>query len=1153
DLGPDIDTCAQTVLLNGSILNDLATYQWFRDGNLIPGATNPLYQTAVSGTYTIQVSIPISNSICMIEDEIVVTLSSEQTVDPITDFELCDDASNDGQELFDLSEKDNEITNAVVNGTYDISYHLSAEDAASDISPITDPYENISNPQTIYVRIRNTITGCLGFTTFNVFVNESPNFDELMDISICDDIVADGITSVGFAQITSDILTANPDYLVSYYTSEDNAENDINPLNGFYITSTASDVVYIKLVDSVTGCFNIIPLNINVLENPELNPDIQWIDACESDGDGFAIFDITSVIDNILQGLDNVTVDFFETETDAIEGTNPILDPTAYQNTIPNFQVVYIRVTNDTTGCSSVMPIELHTNVVETGFDTTPYGLCDDETNDGIAEFDLGLVSTAMVGEYIEWEITFFETEDDQLNDTNAINQNDLYTVSSISTILYFSATLDDCTQYGTIELVIFPAIEIQPLEPVTFCDEDFDGTTIIDLTSFDDYVSTGIDFADVRYFPTEQDAIDNSSQLPFQYLNPTNPILVYCRVTNVQTGCFDIAPLEILVIDPPVVSEPSEIVICDDDQDGFSLVNLEDSISEIVSDTNNLSFTFFTSQEDADTGTNPIPDPANFNTNTKPVIVRIESQITTCYSTVVLNIIVNTLPVFEPIEVYEACESDGDGFNEFLFNTKDEEILNDQTDKEVLYFESMDDALNRANIIDKNNVYGNLTNPQTIYARVENLTDINCFDVTSFQIQVTQFVTFNSPTDIVVCDDDSNDGVDTFDFNQKITEITEGIGIDLDLSFHLSFEDADLNENELPLTYSNTVNPQLIYVRIEYPLLCPAITTFELNIIQIPETNPAPDLVLCDNNYDGLTNFDLTVVETDVLDVRIDDIELFYYESLSDLENDESVIEDPTDYTNLSNPQTVYIKILNRVSNCYNVELVNLQVNLPPLINDFITYDTCFNIDSSFNLEEINSVIVNDDTDVVFSYYNNLSDAEVGNNALNLDYTYSTSNDTVYARVEFLTTGCFYVYPFQLIVNPLPVANQPDDIEACDDDTNDLIETFNLDLATPQVLGNQDPDLFTVSYYLSLEDSDMAVNPLGNEVTGFHDQIIFIRIENNITGCYSLTQLNLVVNPHPNVPTPIVNCDDDYDGITNFDLTLAEPELFVVTDPDNI
>lgn len=1153
DLGPDIDLCADSVLLNGDVENSLATYQWYKDGVLLTGAVNPLYLTTDSGTYLIEVTLPIDNTFCTVEDEIIVNLSSVQDINPISDYVLCDDASNDGQELFDLTSKDQDILDEIPVGNYNISYHLTNVDAVTQNATISGPILNSTSPQIIFARVENTDTGCLGYTFFNLVVNPLPEYNEPLVINICDDNVADGITTINFDDITTSIMTSNPNFEVSYHNTQTDAELGESPISEPYSSTGASDVIYIRLINTESGCFNILPLTINVLENPVLNTEIQWINACETDGDGFDVFDITSVTNDILQGLTGVSVDFYETETDAIEGINAIPNPSNYQNTNAYFQIVYIRVTNTLTGCSSVHPIELHTNIVDTGFDTSDYGICDDESNDGIADFDLSEVVTVLLNQYIEWEIDFFETENDQLNNSNALDQSVPYTATSITTTIYFSATLDGCIQYSSIDLIINPAIEIQTLTTVEYCDDDFDGTTSIVLSTFNAYVSTGIDTPSVRYYLTEIDAINEDNNLPSSFINTSNPITVYARVTNSTTGCSDIAPLDILVIDPPVVFQPSDIIICDDDQDGYSIVNLTNSIPEIVADLTDLSISFHTSIEDADSATNPIANPESFNTNTKPVFVRVESLITTCHSIVELNVIVNTLPLFEPISIFEACESDGDGLSDFLFSLKDEEILNGQSGKEVLYFETQQDAIDRTNNIDKNTAYQNLANPQIIYVRVENITDISCFDVSSFQITVTQFVTYNQPTDIDICDDSSNDGFEMLDFNDKIQEISNGININLDISFHLSFEDADLDLNPLPLNYTNNINPQLIYVRIENEILCPAIVQFTVNIIQVPEINPASDLINCDDDYDGLTTFNLSNIETDVLDVRVDDISISYHETYVGAENNTDIILDPENYSNSSNPQTVFIKVTNTVSNCYSIEPINLSVILPPLINFFQTYDTCINATNSFNLNEIEPIIIDDSTDIILSYYTSQSDAQSNSNPLNTIYNYSTNNDIIFSRIEDAITGCFYIYPFELRVNPLPIANQPPDLQICDDASNDNAGEFNLFLVNNAVLGSQSSNDFTVTYYNSETEADLGSNPLTYNYSGVAGEIIYARIENNTTGCHSLTQFNLIVNEHPNIPSQIVNCDTDYDAITSFDLTQAETELFNSANPDNI
>lgn len=1152
DLGSDINTCTDSAILNGDVQNPTAGYQWYLNGALIPGAINPIYLATISGTYRLEVELQINNTICLIEDEIVVNLNSVENLQPLSDFSMCDDSSEDGFEIFNLTSKDTEALNLIGAGNYNISYHLTNIGALTGTSTITAPWQNTSNPQTIHVRIENQDTGCLAFTSVDLVVNGLPEIVEPTDIVVCDDGEADGVTEINLFPTINEVTSITPGLSTSFHTNMADAESGLNPIQFPYTNTNPTETLFIRIIESSTGCLNTTTVNINVLENPMLNPEIQWISACEINGDGIEIFDLTAVIDDILQGQTGITVEFYETETDAIDEINPIADATNYQNVTPNFQLVYIRVTN-AAGCFSIAPIELHTNVIETGFITSSFGLCDDTSNDGVVDFDLAQIEVSLANGYEGFDITFFETENDQLNDINPINKNDPYTVTTTITELFVTVENDFCTVYTTIDLVINPAIEIQPLDTVEYCDTDFDGLTSIYLPTFDDYVGTGIDFPSAQYYLTEDDAINNENVLPDSYENTVNPVTLYVRVTNGITRCHDVSPIEILVIDPPVVMQPNDIVICDDDQDGMYVVNLGNKIPEIVADTQDLEITFHTIYDHAAEDNTAITDTNNYNANTQTLFVRVENQITTCFSIVEFDIFVNTLPLFEPITTFVTCENDNNQINDFYFNLKDNEILNGQTGKDVLYFETAQDAIDRTNIIDKFNAYQNLSNPQTIFVRVENLTDVNCFDTSSMLIEVQQTPNFNPPTDITVCDDISNDEFETFDISPKIDEISDGITENLDISFHLSFDDANIGQNNLPLTYTNQFNPQQIYVRIENGTGCYVIEDFELNVVQVPDVNPAPNLVLCDTDYDGFTSFDLTVVETDVLDVRADNIEISYHETLEGADTNSEVISNPEDYTNISNPQTVYIKIYNNISECYSLLTFDLTVNLPPLINDFQTHEICTNDNSSFDLSIINDIVLVDPTDVLIDYYATLIDAESTTNALDTNYTYSSNSDSIYIRVENLTTGCFYIYPFQLIVNPLPIANQPPDIQTCDDASNDGVGTFDLFSANNAILGTQDPNVFSVSYYTSLSEADLGTNPLSNEFIGQHENTIYARVENTITGCYSLTQFNLITNIHPEIPSALINCDDDYDGLTTFDLTLAETDLFTNVNPDNI
>ena len=66
DLGEDITTCASTVPLNADINNPLASYTWYLNNGVIPGANNEIYDAVQDGTYRVEVAV--TGAACTEED-----------------------------------------------------------------------------------------------------------------------------------------------------------------------------------------------------------------------------------------------------------------------------------------------------------------------------------------------------------------------------------------------------------------------------------------------------------------------------------------------------------------------------------------------------------------------------------------------------------------------------------------------------------------------------------------------------------------------------------------------------------------------------------------------------------------------------------------------------------------------------------------------------------------------------------------------------------------------------------------------------------------------------------------------------------------------------------------------------------------------------
>ncbi|WP_045468464.1 T9SS type B sorting domain-containing protein [Winogradskyella sp. PG-2] len=1137
DLGEDLSTCASNILLDADIHNPDATYSWYFNNTLIPSVDTATFNAIQSGNYRVEIDISLSGIACIIEDDVNITISSTQSSDPISNYELCDDLSNDGIETFDLSTKDGEVLASVPSSTYTISYHHSDLEAQNGLNAITNPIQNITSPQLIYTRIEDTINGCLAFSTISLIVNPLPTIIDPTPLLVCDDQEADGFTTIDLSVKDDEITNGQINLVVTYHSSSTDAASGSNALPMPYVNTNINEQVFVSVRNPQTGCISTTTLDISLLDNPVINTGNHYIDACDVDHDGLAEFDLTSIIPEVLEGLTGVSVTFHESIEEALSGDNPIADDTNYNNITSNEQIVFIRVESDATGCASVTPIEIHTNLLLTATNLSDVSLCDID-NDDVEGFDFLAIAASIVHELEDITIEFYETEGDRDNQTNPIDQTALYNLQSNPQTIYITLESLTCFDQADIELFLYPVENFPSIGNVSVCDEDQDGFTTTDLSSLDTDVTFNEDGFSVTYFLTEQDAIDNTNVLPNLYTNVSNPFTLFPRISFDETGCSSINSFEVEVLPAPESHNPNEIIICDADRDGLFNINLTNSIPEVVASTVNRTITFHNTLIDADLDENSIINPSNYEAQTETIFIRIENNTTGCHSTQILNIIVNTLPYIGDLTnnmgSYNICENESDGIGEFVFETKDAEALDTQTGKEVSYYLNLNDATNKVNPINKTSPYQNISNPQTIFVRVDNITDETCFTTSSFTIEVGTNPQYNEPTDWIVCDDISNDGSEVFDFSTKVEEISAGFSDIQNVTFYSTEEDAINSTNPLPLEYANTVNPQDIFVQVDNGTICNSITSFVINVIQVPEVNPTVPIIVCDDDGDGFVTFDLTQTEIDFLDVRQDDIVINYYENFEDSELDSNPIVNPENYTNTSSIQTVYIKVTNTASNCYVTLPLELIVNLPPVINDFVTYDICVTDSNSIDLTDINIVAVDVNFNVIFSYFTNEVDAIANTNALDSNYTYQTNFDTLFVRAEYSTTHCFNYYEFNLNVNPLPIANQPTNLEACDDNFDGLLE-FDLSQQNSSILNGQNATQFTVTYHNSELQAQESNSAIETNYFAFDSEIIYARVENNSTGCYNTTQFSVVINP-----LPVIDIEDQVICLDNLPLLVS-------------
>jgi len=275
-------------------------------------------------------------------------------------------------QVFDLDSQ----SAMIINGEPDISitYYETQADAMSMTNPLVSPYANIvEDLQTIYVLATNDITGCTTIVELPLVVEPSPIVPTAIeDYIVCDDD-DNGFNQFDFnTVITPQILTGGQtavDYALSYHTTLADADSGNNPIvnTANYTNVSNPQVIYIRLESNSNGCVTTGAFNISVSLPPEIDPtydnELSQCDDLDANymqaNDGFTTFDLTVEDAEIVNGNNSWIVTYYETQADAQADVNAIADPTTYTNTMNGPQTVFIRVTDNDTGCFSFTTVTI--------------------------------------------------------------------------------------------------------------------------------------------------------------------------------------------------------------------------------------------------------------------------------------------------------------------------------------------------------------------------------------------------------------------------------------------------------------------------------------------------------------------------------------------------------------------------------------------------------------------------------------------------------------------------------------------------------------------------------------------------------------------------------------------------------------------------
>jgi gliding motility-associated-like protein len=262
DLGGDllVDTgtaiCdAQTATLDTQLVGANYIFTWFKDGDVIPGATSSTYEVTESGHYGVQATF--ANISCSYEGSVVIEFYppvEEITGDP-ANLTVCDAS---GFSTFDLTPNVNAILAGTTTPTDFVNtIHLSAAEAESGDNPIADitAYTNTTAAlQTLWIRTLYNVSGCVGIKSFDLVVQDlTPVYTINPDFSICE----------GTSGTISVVITDTDTTPVTYTWSNANG-----PLPDTTPSITVTEAGAYTVVLNRTGCTTTSTVNVVVTPTP---------------------------------------------------------------------------------------------------------------------------------------------------------------------------------------------------------------------------------------------------------------------------------------------------------------------------------------------------------------------------------------------------------------------------------------------------------------------------------------------------------------------------------------------------------------------------------------------------------------------------------------------------------------------------------------------------------------------------------------------------------------------------------------------------------------------------------------------------------------------------------------------------------------------
>lgn len=322
---------------------------------------------------------------------------------------------------------------------------------------------------------------------------------------------------------------------------------------------------------------------------------------------------------------------------------------------------------------------------------------------------------------------------------------------------------------------------------------------------------------------------------------NTKNRETIIVRVSHKDNFCcYSETSFDLIVNPLPDLSSAKNLIVCDNNKDGFALFNLQQLKNSIIGTASNIVVEFY--RENGQQIHSPLNAISNIIANEEIIKVKAINTDTNCFTESTFKIIVNPIPTANILQEIIGCDDNSDGISEY-FDTSNVEanVLGNQTGMVVNYYDNQGNPLPSPLA---NPFTNRVPNQETITARVTN-PQTNCYSETFLNLITSNKPLINQPKILYACDE--GNGFSHFDTSTIENQL---IGNQTNLLISYLDENAKVLPSPLPINYKNTVAwSQTITARVENSLnpLCFSETILKLIVNELPQINLEKDYFLCD------------------------------------------------------------------------------------------------------------------------------------------------------------------------------------------------------------------------------------------------------------------------------------------------------------------